>query len=173
MLRPIKRRRDGTYVLRLDEDTLDLVRALAAQLDPLLDDPSADSGLRRLFPPAHEEDVLAEAAWQIEQGARLRDSRRAALGALDQRAEEPMDEERMVAWMQGVNALRLVLGERLGIEGNDDGEADVAEAEAVLEASDDPAAVEEASRRLAAWQLYDLLSALVAYAVRALEAGED
>ncbi|CAN5597014.1 hypothetical protein BH24ACT4_BH24ACT4_26290 [soil metagenome] len=53
------RRRDGSFVLRLPEETIELLAALGAQLDPLLDDQSADAGLRRLFPPSHEDDVLA------------------------------------------------------------------------------------------------------------------
>ncbi len=173
MARIIRRRRDGSYVLRLDEDTVDLLRTLAGQLEPLLDDPAADAGLRRLFPPAYDDDVLAEAEWEIEQGAALRDSRRAALAALDRPAAEPMDEDGLVAWMQGVNSLRLVLSERLGVESSSDEDRDVVAAEAILTTSDDPEKVGEAARRLAAWQLYDLLSALVYHAVRALESGED
>lgn len=173
MARVVRRRRDGSYVLRLDEATVDLLGSLAAQLDPLLDDQSADVGLRRLFPPAHTEDVLAEAAWQIEQGEALRDSRRDALAALRHPADEPMDEEHLVAWMQGVNALRLVLAERLGMESPDDEDDEVEAALGDLAATDDPAEREALQQRLAAWQLFDLLGALVAHAVHALEQGED
>lgn len=173
MARVVRRRRDGSYVLRLDDETIDLLATLAAQLDPLLDDQSADPGLRRLFPPAHTDDVLAEAAWQIEQGEALRDSRRNALAALDQPADEPMDEARLVDWMQGVNALRLVLAERLGMEDPADEEDQVEAAVAELARTDDPAEREAIQQRLAAWQLFDLLGALVAHAVRALGQSDD
>lgn len=168
----MRRRRDGSFVLRLPEETIDLLAALGAQLDPLLDDQSADSGLRRLFPPAHEDDVLAEAAWQIEQGQALRDSRRDALAALAHPADEPMDEDELVTWMQGVNALRLVLGERIGLDGEVDEEQEITALEAALVRAEDPEEMGNLERRLGAWQLYDLLSALVAHAVRALESGE-
>ncbi len=168
----MRRRRDGSFVLRLPEETIELLAALGAQLDPLLDDQSADAGLRRLFPPAHEDDVLAEAAWQIEQGAALRDSRRGALAALAHPADKPMDEDELVTWMQGVNALRLVLGERIGLGREVDEEEEMVALEAALVDADDPEEVATLERRLGARQLYDLLSALVAHAVRALESAE-
>ena len=162
------RRRDGTFVVRLDDDQAGLLRALAAQLDPLLDDPSADPTLRRLFPPAHEEDVLAEAAWQIEQGASLRDSRRRSLAALAHPPSEPMDEEAMVTWVQGINALRLVLAERIGVT-SDEAEEDLVVALAALVDSDEQAEAEAARSVLATWQVYRLLGAMLEGAVDALD----
>lgn len=166
--RLVERTREGTFVLHVSDDIVELLRNLAEQLDPLLDDPSADPGLRRLFPPAHAEDVLAEAAWQIEQGAQLRDSRRQALAALDRAAGDPMTEDELVAWVQGVNALRLVLAERLGVTG-DEGEEEAAYAAAVAAAEgDDPERAEAARASVTTWVVYDHLGALVHAAVTAL-----
>lgn len=167
--RVVVRDRQGRYQLRLDDEILEALDGLAGQLDPLLEDPSADPGLRRLFPPAHPDDVLAEAAWQIEQGERLRESRRASLDAIRLAPQGPMDEAAMIRWMQGVNALRLVLAERLGVS---DDEAD--ELERLTRASDeaeseDPAVAERGQRALLAWSLYDLLGLLVSDAVDALD----
>lgn len=166
--RPVSRKRDGTFVIRLDDETAALLSSLADQLDPLLDDPSADAGLRRLFPPAHPDDLLAEAAWQIEQGAALRESRRLALAALRQPVGKPIAADELVRWMQGVNSLRLVLAERLGVAA--DGDAEEAMIDDALERieSDDPDDVEAARRVLGAGQLYRLLAWMVDGAVWAL-----
>ena len=167
----VTRRRDGTFALDLGDDERELLAALADQLDPLLEDPSADPGLRRLFPPAHPDDLLQEAAWQIEQGGELRDARRAALEVVRTAGTEPLTEDEVVAWLQGINALRLVLAERLEVDGDEDGE-DAAVARAFAIADDPGLPVEErerARRILGMWQVYQLLGVMVAHAVRALE----
>lgn len=166
--RAVAAKRDGTFVLRLDDDEVALLTSLADQLDPMLDDPSADTALRRLFPPAHTEDVLAEAAWQIEQGASLRDSRRAALDALRHPADQALGEDELVIWLQGVNSLRLVLAERLAV-GDDPGqERDLVTALRGLAGSGDPAEADQARQLLGAWQVYGLLGWMVDGAVSAL-----
>ena len=164
----VARKRDGTFVLRLDADEVELLASLAAQLDPLLDDSAANPVLRRLFPPAHTEDVLAEAAWQIEQGSSLRDSRRAALDTLRHPPGQPMSEDQLVAWMQGVNSLRLVLAERLGVGDDSDQERDLVTALSGLAAGDDEEAADQARQLLGAWQVYGLLGWMVDGAVTAL-----
>jgi Domain of unknown function (DUF2017) len=165
--RPVGRAGDG-YVLRLGEDEAALLASLADQLEGQLDDPTADSTLRRLFPPARTDDLLAEAAWQIEQGEALRRSRRGALDALRHPVGEPLDEDGLVAWMQGLNSLRLVLGERLEVSEEPDADESDVRAAAALLGSDDPDQAEWARQRLGAWELYHYLSYLVDSAVRAL-----
>ncbi|QYG91094.1 DUF2017 family protein [Iamia sp. SCSIO 61187] len=169
--KPVARKRDGTYVLRLDDAMTGLLTALVDQLDPLLDDPSADRGLRRLFPPAHTDDVLAEAAWEIEQGGRLRDARRAALEVVRTAGGEPLTEDQLVAWVQGVNALRLVLAERLDVDGDEEHEATTLErAWAVAQdPTADPARRDEAVRLVHMWQVYEVLGYLLHHAVEALD----
>jgi hypothetical protein len=168
----VSRNRDGSYSLRLDEDLAGLLAALSDQLDPLLDDPSADTGLRRLFPPAHPDDLIAEAEWQIVQGGPLRDSRRGALDALRSVAPDArLDEDELITWLQGLNALRLVLAERLEVA--DDPHQEEAAVRAAERVLDDPSASDEAMaearRRLATWQVYDLLATLISHAVTALD----
>ena len=169
--KPVTRKRDGTFVLRLDDDVAALLTALVDQLDPLLDDPSADRGLRRLFPPAHTDDVLAEAAWEIEQGGRLRDARRAALDVVRTAGGEPLTEDELVAWVQGINALRLVLAERLDVDGDEQLEvASMERALALAEDPDaDPAARDGALRLVQMWQVYEVLGFLLHHAVEALD----
>lgn len=167
----VTRNRDGTFSLHLDDDLAGLVAALAEQLDPLLEDPSADPGLRRLYPPAHPDDLIAEAEWQIAQGEALTDSRRQALEAVRTAgASARLDEDELIAWVQGLNALRLVLAERLAVADDPEGEdAAVRAAAAVAEDPTVDEAEREAARRvLGTWQVYDLLATLIAHAVRAL-----
>jgi hypothetical protein len=166
----VSRKRDGTFWLHLDEDEQALLAALADQLDPLLDDPSADPGLRRLFPPARTDDLLAEAQWEIEQGGNLRDARRAALEVVRAPAAGPLTEDDVIAWVQGVNALRLVLAERLEIDGDETAEeAAFSRAVAMLDDPDVPGDERDRARRLIGmWQVYELLGVMVAHAVRAL-----
>ncbi len=150
--RPVTRRSDGRYRIRLDAEARALLARLADELDPILEDPSADPGLTRLFPPAHPDDVMAEAQWQIEMGDALIRSRREALAVVRDHDGADLEENAMVGWVQAINALRLVLAERLGI----------ADEDTVPEISeDDP--------QLPAWALYDFLSWLVDAAARALE----
>lgn len=166
----IRRRRvertGGGYVLRLRGREGDMLRELADALDPMLDDPSADTGLHRLFPPAHPDDVMAEAAWQIEQGSALRDSRRAALQALRTAGDEPMDDGELIEWMQGVNAVRLVVGERLGTTGRP--EDDERYRRALLLSRGEGEEAEAADAFLHLTAVSEVLAGLVDDAVRAL-----
>lgn len=168
----VTRKRDGTFRVRLGDELADVVGILADQVDPLLDDPTRDPTLRRLFPPAHPDDVVAEAAWEIERGDELRDARRAALEVVRSTGDDrPLDEEQLIAWVQGVNALRLVFAERLGVSGDEDAErAAVLHAQAVVEDEDAPRDErEEAYHFLGRWQVYELLGVLVHDAVAALD----
>ncbi len=168
--RLVSRKRDGTFTLNLDDDEQALLTALADQLDPLLDDPSADPGLRRLFPPARTDDLLAEAQWEIEQGANLRDARRAALEVVRSPEPGPLTEDAVIAWVQGINALRLVLAERLEVGGDQSAEdAAIGQAFAIADDPDiDPDERDRARRIVHMWQVYELLGVMVAHAVRAL-----
>lgn len=169
----IRRRRikrtGGGYVLQLKGHEAEILRELATALDPMLDDPSADTGLHRLFPPAHPDDLMAEAAWQIEQGASLRDSRRAALASLRDPGDGPMGDDELIAWMQGVNAVRLVVGERLGTTGGPEDDERYQRA-MVLSRGEGPEA-DEADALLQLAAVSDLLAGLIDDAVRAL--GDD
>ena len=74
----------------------------------------------------------------------------------------------MVAWVQGVNALRLVLAERIGVT-SDEAEEDLVVALAELVDSDEPAEADAARSVLATWQVYRLLGAMLEGAVDALD----
>lgn len=166
--RLVERGRKGTFVLAIDEDTAELLVDLAEQLDEQLDDPSADPGLWRLFPPAHPEDLLAEAAWQIEQGDNLRDVRRKALAALEHPAGSNLTEDELITWMHGVNSLRLVLAERLRVGGDPHEEEAALEAALAAAESDDEILAKAGLNAIRAWTIYQNLGLMVSDAIDAL-----
>lgn len=128
------------------------VRNLLTELDALLAaDPHAPD-LRRLHPPAYLEDEEHDAAYQLLAGDELRTARHAAIETvlltLDQ---ERLTEDELWAWLQALNALRLVVGTRLDIS-EDDHRISVDE--------DDPDAPLWAIYDFTTWLQYQILKAL-------------
>jgi hypothetical protein len=112
--RPVKRTRSGRFVLRLSAEERSLLRTLPGQLDDLLegDDPS----LRRLFPPAYEDDPDRDAEYQRLMREDLVARHRAALETMTRTLDaSELTEEELTAWMGSLNDFRLVLGTRLGV----------------------------------------------------------
>ena len=91
---------------------VELAHELRAELDGSTDDPS----LRRLFPPAYE-DERDERAYRELAGDELLEGRRAALDLLAATAgSERLSGDEPDAWLRAVNDLRLVLGTRLDVQ---------------------------------------------------------
>lgn len=110
----IRRRRDGTYSLRLDADERDALRSLPGQLRELLttDDPVLD----RLFPPAYTDDAEASAEYARLMRDDLMSGRLSSIAVMEATIDaERLDEAQVVAWMGAINDLRLVLGTRLDV----------------------------------------------------------
>ena len=163
---PVRRAKHG-FVLHLDRDEVDLLRRLLAELrgllteDPAGDDEEPDVAVRlatmttRLFPPAHADDPEQEAEYQRLMRDELVTSRIAAIDTVDSMlgSSRPLAESEVIAFMQSVNALRLVLGTMLGVD--DDGEPD-----------DD--GVDDTLRDAPEYHLYGYLSWLLEWTVRAL-----
>jgi hypothetical protein len=106
----------GAVELRLSPDERSLLAGLVVELRALLDGDAGDPSLRRLFPPAYDEDD-DERAYRDLMGGELLDGRRAAL----QLVTETVDRERLSAeeaetWLRALNDLRLVLGTRLDVQ---------------------------------------------------------
>ena len=115
----IKAADDGTLEVRLNNRERDALRNLAGELRQMLAEPS-DPSLRRLFPPGYADDAVREAGYQMMKGDELRQRHEAAAEALGASADdERLDPEQATAWLQAINAVRLVLGTRLGIEDDD------------------------------------------------------
>ena len=106
----------GGVELRLSRDERSLLAGLAAELRALLDGAPGDPLLRRLFPPAYD-DEEDERAYRDLMGGELLDGRRAALELI----ADTVDRDRLTAeeadtWLRALNDLRLVLGTRLDVQ---------------------------------------------------------
>ena len=107
---------DGGVELRLSRDERSLLAGLVAELRALLDGGPGDPSLRRLFPPAYD-DEDDERAYRDLMGGELLDGRRAALELI----ADTVDRDRLTAeeadtWLRALNDLRLVLGTRLDVQ---------------------------------------------------------
>jgi hypothetical protein len=147
---------DGGWQLTLDVEERALIIRLMGELRALIEGPDDNALLGRLFPNAYLDDEEKEAEYQRLMRDELVASRVAAIEAvvelLDPESSKPdavWDEAQTIAFMQSTNAIRLVLGSLLGID--DDESADEAE---------DASSPEH--------QLYDFLSWLLEWTVRAL-----
>jgi Domain of unknown function (DUF2017) len=151
---PIERVRDG-FVFHIGEDERQLVIRLLTELSQLLMGESGDPRLIRIFPPAYHlaDDAEADAEYQRLMREDLVASRLAGIATVNVslQAAGPVDEEAMIAFVQAINGLRLVLGTMLDVvEDHDPDDID----------DDDPLVGEH--------HLYNFLSWLLDWAVRAL-----
>jgi hypothetical protein len=106
----------GAVELRLSRDERSLLAGLLAELRALLDGAPGDPSLRRLFPPAYDEED-DERGYREMMGDELLDGRLAALELV----AETLDRDRLSAeeadtWLRALNDLRLVLGTRLDVQ---------------------------------------------------------
>jgi hypothetical protein len=126
---PVRRKGAG-FVIDVGADERELLRRLLGELRDLLlagpdaDDPRAAELVSRLFPVAHPDDPDAEAEYQRLMRDELVASRLAAIATVDDvlDVKGPVTGEQLTAFMQSVNAVRLVLGTLLGV--TDDPDAD-------------------------------------------------
>ncbi len=151
---PIERVRDG-YLFNIGDDERQLVARLLTELSQLLMGEADDPRLIRMFPPAYHlaDDADADAEYQRLMREDLVASRLSGITAVNAALQQPgpVDEEAMVAFVQAINGLRLVLGTMLDVvEDHDPDDID----------EDDPLVGEH--------HLYNFLSWLLDWAVRAL-----
>jgi hypothetical protein len=112
----MKRAADGSVELGLSREERTLLVGLAAELRSLLEGATGDPALRRLFPPAYD-DEGDERAYRDLMGGELLDGRREALELLARTAEQKrLSAEEADAWLRALNDLRLVLGTRLDVQ---------------------------------------------------------
>ena len=120
---------DGGWQIGFDAEERSLLIRLMDELGELLNGPGDNDLVRRLFPTAYPEDEEKEAEYQRLMREELVTSRMAAIeivkDVLDPERTELLDEGQTIAFMQSVNAVRLVLGTMLGI--TDDESADEAD----------------------------------------------
>jgi uncharacterized protein DUF2017 len=110
------RGRGGEIELKLSRDERTLLASLAAELRAQLDGDTRDPSLRRLFPPAYDDDA-EERAYRELTGGSLLDGRRAALELVAETVDrDRLSAEEADAWLRALNDLRLVLGTRLDVQ---------------------------------------------------------
>ncbi|HEX2038222.1 MAG TPA: DUF2017 family protein [Acidimicrobiales bacterium] len=111
----IQRTRDGGLRVRLDAGERDLLRSLPGQLRELLEDTPDDPSLRRLFPPASDDEEV-EGEYRRLMAPDLRDRRLSALAVMESTVDaERLSEDEAAAWLSALNDMRLVLGTRLDV----------------------------------------------------------
>jgi hypothetical protein len=113
---PIRRRRDGRYVVRLDPNARVVLADLARQLPEAI--ASRDPMVRRLFPPAYPAAELAAAEQEYRDlvDTALVNHHTKALEVLVATAQaDTLSEEEFNAWLDAIGTLRLVLGTRLDV----------------------------------------------------------
>jgi Domain of unknown function (DUF2017) len=111
----IERTAEGV-VLHLPPQEQGLIRGLAADLVATLGDAPADPSLRRLSPPAYD-DEADERGYREIMGAELLSGRVQALELMAATTgNERLSAEEAETWLRALNDLRLVLGTRLDVQ---------------------------------------------------------
>lgn len=108
------RTRGGRFRLRLTDEEREVLRTLPGQLREILD--TDDPSLRRLHPPAYQDDPEREAEYRRLVRDDLLRQRLQALEVMEATIDAgTLDREQMTAWLGAINDLRLVLGTRLEV----------------------------------------------------------
>ncbi len=135
---PIRRSGDS-FRIDLGKNETQIVLSLIRQLRGLLTDEghSGEAGhlLKRLFPIAHPDDADEEDEYQRLMRSDLVQSKLASIAIVEDALEGTgiVSEDRLMAFMQAVNSLRLVLGAIVGITNDQpDEEAENDESESQL-----------------------------------------
>lgn len=116
MSSPIRRRRDGRYVIRLDANARTVLADLASQLPEAIG--SRDPMVRRLFPPAYPTAELAASEREYRElvDTALVNHHTRSLEVLVATAHaDTLSEAEFHSWLDAIGSIRLVLGTRLDI----------------------------------------------------------
>jgi Domain of unknown function (DUF2017) len=112
----LERTPEGDVLVRLSAEERSLLLGLVAELRAQLEGESRDPTLRRLFPPAYD-DEEDERAYRELAGDELLSGRRQALELLAATARsDRLSATEADAWLRALNDLRLVLGTRLDVQ---------------------------------------------------------
>jgi hypothetical protein len=112
--RHFRRRRDGSYDIRLDDGLRDVVRWLLPQVKGVIVDEGELS--RRLFPTAHPQSPELESEYRRMAHDDLKSSRLAAFEVIESSLDAGrLEADQMGSWLRAVNDIRLVLGTRLDL----------------------------------------------------------
>ncbi len=119
----ISRANGGGVRLELDAEERALLAGIGEELHALLDEQPDDPSLRRLYPPAHEDEKLEQEFRELTR-SQLAAGRERAIEILERTAgNELLSAEEADAWLRVLNDARLVLGTRLDVTEDYDWEA--------------------------------------------------
>jgi hypothetical protein len=111
----IRKAPGGGVRLELDAEERALLAEIGEELRGLLDERPDDPSLRRLYPPAHEDDQLEREFRELTR-SQLTAGRERAIETLERTAHnELLSTEEADAWLRALNDLRLLLGTRLDV----------------------------------------------------------
>jgi Domain of unknown function (DUF2017) len=112
--------RRGRFEVRLPNEERVLVRGLLGDLRALLSLGPEDPRVRRLYPEAYAEDADRQAEYRRLTQEELQSGRLAAVDVVEDTVDaRELTADELTAWMQAINALRLVLGTMLDIKEDD------------------------------------------------------
>lgn len=130
-MNPFSARRDGSIDVHLTEVEAGALAHVAGELLEALRVPE-DEALARLFPPAYEDDPLREEEFavmtRLDLTARKRANAQAVIDTITgasrkrDRVAARLDPDRAQAWLGLLNDARLVLGDRIGVTEDMDGD---------------------------------------------------
>jgi uncharacterized protein DUF2017 len=119
----IRKAPGGGVRLELDAEERALLAEIGEELRGLLDEQPDDPSLRRLYPPAHEDEQLEREFRELTR-SQLTAGRERAIETLERTAgNELLSAEEADAWLRALNDLRLVLGTRLDVREDYDWDA--------------------------------------------------
>ena len=150
----VRRNKRGSFDLVLDPAHVEAIESLLGDLDHLLELAPDDPSLHRLHPTAYHDDPERDLAYQILAGDELRTKRRQTIAAVRDSMHRPeLNEDELWGWLQALNALRLVVGTKLGMDEDD--------VDRPLLPHDHPDA--------ALWDVYDFSTQVQYFVITALE----
>jgi hypothetical protein len=110
-----QRTTDGQIRLRLPPHEREILREVARTTRAQIAETEDDPGLRRLFPPAYEDEKL-DREYQELTRAQLTTGRERSLDLVQETVDrDVLSPEEADAWLRALNAARLVLGTRLDV----------------------------------------------------------
>ena len=111
----IRKAPDGGVRVDLDDEERALLQGIGEELQALIDEQPDDPSLRRLYPPAHEDERLEQEFRELTR-SQLTTGRERAIEILEETAgNEILSAEEADAWLRALNDARLVLGTRLDV----------------------------------------------------------
>lgn len=119
----VESKRGGGFALNLEPELREMLADLLVQLREVV--LSGDQVGKRLFPPAYAQDQEKEEGYRALVGNELIEQRLATIESVEASLDaDEVDADTLDQLMRSVNDLRLVIGTRLDVSEDDDGELD-------------------------------------------------